>query len=378
MKYVYEYAPGLSREELLSRSLDTMVKLIDLTQALAAAHDLNSIMEIVRHGARDLTGADGATFVLREGDFCFYADEDAILPLWKGSRFPMNDCVSGWAMEHHQTVVIPDIYKDDRVPHAAYEPTFVRSMAVVPIRSDNPLGAIGCYWSAQHEASSFQVRLLQILANTAAIAMENIHYELELASKAGLLEKAFESTLLSISRMIDLRDAYTSGHQRRVGLIARHIGESLGYLPDHCQALYWAGIVHDVGKIAIPAEILSKPARLTDIEFKLIQGHPETGYEILRDVDMPFPIADIVRQHHERLDGSGYPQGLSGTRILREAQILAVADVFEAMVSHRPYRPALGYEAALTELEAHRGTWYDAHSVDALVRLVRDGFTLPD
>lgn len=149
-------------------------------------------------------------------------------------------------------------------------------------------------------------------------------------------------------------------------------------MPDHCQALYWAGIVHDVGKIAIPAEILSKPARLTDIEFKLIQGHPETGYEILRDVDMPFPIADIVRQHHERLDGSGYPQGLSGTRILREAQILAVADVFEAMVSHRPYRPALGYEAALTELEAHRGTWYDAHSVDALVRLVRDGFTLPD
>ncbi|NCA98013.1 MAG: HD domain-containing protein [Clostridia bacterium] len=378
MRLFFESAPGLSREEILNRSLETMVDVIDLTQALAAAHDMNAIMDIVRHGARDLTGADGATFVLREGEYCYYADEDAIQPLWKGSRFPMSDCVSGWAMSHHQPVVIPDIYKDRRVPQAVYEPTFVRGLAVVPIRSDNPLGAIGCYWSSRYEATPFQVRLIQILANTAAIAMENVHYELELSSKAGLLEKAFESTLLSISRMIDLRDAYTSGHQRCVGIIAKRIAEFLGYPSDHCQALYWAGIVHDVGKIAIPAEILSKPARLTAIEFKLIQSHAQTGYEILRDVDMPFPIADSVRQHHERLDGSGYPQGLSGEAILNEARILAVADVFEAMVSHRPYRPALGYEAALAELLEWRGVWFDPAVVDALVHLIEvDGFRVP-
>mgnify|MGYP003589232297 CR=1 FL=1 len=378
MKLIFDDAPGLSSEEILNRSLDTMVDMIDLTQALAAAHDMDTIMDIVRHGARDLTGADGATFVLREGDHCFYADEDAIQPLWKGSRFLMSDCVSGWAMNHHQTVVIPDIFKDERVPHAVYEPTFVRGMVVVPIRSDNPLGTIGCYWSTQYEASPFQVKLIQILANTTAIAMENVHYELELASKAGLLEKAFESTLLSISRMIDLRDAYTSGHQRRVGIIARRIAEFLGYPPEHCQALYWAGIVHDVGKISIPAEILSKPARLSAIEFKLVQSHPQTGFEILRDVDMPFPIADIVHQHHERLDGSGYPQGLAGDAILKEARILAAADVFEAMVSHRPYRPALGYDAALAELLDRREIWYDHEIVDALIHLVEvDGFRVP-
>ena len=379
MRHLAHDHPDISRDEILTRSLEAMADMIDLSQALAAAHGMDALMAIVRHGARQLTGADGASFILRDGEDCYYADEEAIQPLWKGRRFPMSECVSGWVMQHHEPVVIPDIYMDDRVPHEIYAPTFVHGMAVVPIRTSNPLGAIGCYWSSPYEVSPFQLRLLQILSNMTAVVMENIQHELELANRATLLEKAFEGTLLSISKMIDLRDTYTAGHQRRVGEISRHIGQAMGFSPEHCQALNWAGFIHDAGKIGVPAEILTKPTKLSDIEFKLVQSHSEIGCELLKEVKMPYPIAEVVLQHHEHMDGSGYPKGLRGEDILMDARILAVADVFEAMVSHRPYRAALGYEAALAELAAHRNTKYDAQVVDCLTRLVlQEGYQIPE
>lgn len=143
-------------------------------QELSHARTLESIMKTVRTFARDLTGADGATFVLRDGHECYYADEEAIEPLWKGRRFPMNACVSGWVMEHGEPVVIRDIYNDDRVPPDAYRPTFVRSLAMVPIRRDAPIGAIGNYWASRYVASAEDVRLLQTLADTTSVAMENV------------------------------------------------------------------------------------------------------------------------------------------------------------------------------------------------------------
>jgi HD-GYP domain-containing protein (c-di-GMP phosphodiesterase class II) len=359
-------------EWVLSRSLATMEKIIDISQALVEAHDLETIMKIVRTGTRELTGSDGATFVLREGDFCHYADEDAIQPLWKGQRFPIKQCVSGWAMLNHQVAIVSDIYEDERVPHDIYEPTFVRGMILVPIRSDNPLGAIGCYWSTTHTATPIQTRLLQILATMTAAAMENVRFTEELKRRAEKLERSFESTLLSISKIVDLRDAYTAGHENEVGIIACKIGRKMGYSDEHCQLLKWAGIVHDVGKIAIPAEILSKPGRLSSIEYKLVQTHAQMSYEILQGVEMNYPLANVVLQHHERLDGSGYPLGLKGDEILKDAQIIAVADVFEAMVSHRPYRAGLGYDKALQELIENKETKYDAEVVDTLVNLVRN------
>lgn len=357
-------------EWVLRRSLNTMEKIIDVSQALAEARDLASIIEVVRKATRNLTGSDGASFVLRDGDFCHYVDEDAIQPLWKGQRFPMKDCVSGWVMTHHKIAEIPDIYLDERVPKDIYEPTFVRGMVIVPIRSDNPLGAIGCYWSTTHQATPFQTRLLQILANMTAAALENVHFTEELKRRVEKLERSFESTLLSISKIVDLRDAYTAGHENEVGLVACQIGRKLGYSEEHSQLLKWAGMVHDVGKIAMPAEILSKPGRLSSIEYKLVQTHAQMSYDILQGVEMNYPLAEVVLQHHERLDGSGYPQGLRGDEILQDAKIIAVADVFEAMVSHRPYRAGLGYDLALKELIDHKHTKYDANIVDVLVDLV--------
>jgi signal transduction histidine kinase len=149
-------------------------RLIEAIQALSLARTVADITEIVRHAARELTGADGATFVLRDGDQCFYVDEDAIGPLWKGRRFPMSACISGWSMLNRQAAVVPDIYDDPRIPADAYRPTFVQSLAMVPIRTAAPIGAIGNYWASPHQASAREVRLLQALADSTSIALENV------------------------------------------------------------------------------------------------------------------------------------------------------------------------------------------------------------
>ena len=149
-------------------------RLVEVIQRLSLAEDLQDVQEIVRHAARELTGADGATFVLREQDLCYYADEDAISPLWKGKRFPLGDCISGWVMLNGKPAVVPDIYADERIPHEAYRPTFVKSLAMVPIRQIEPLGAIGNYWATTRKPTPNEVTLLQALADSTAVAMESI------------------------------------------------------------------------------------------------------------------------------------------------------------------------------------------------------------
>jgi signal transduction histidine kinase len=148
--------------------------LTDAIEQLSTADSVERVTAIVARAARDLMGSDGATFVLREDDKCYYADENAIGPLWKGSRFPLSACISGWAMLHRETVVIPDIYEDARIPHDAYRPTFVKSLAMTPIRTEQPIGAVGAYWNSSKTPSHEEVRLLQVLANSAAVALENL------------------------------------------------------------------------------------------------------------------------------------------------------------------------------------------------------------
>lgn len=170
------------RERLLRLNL-AKTRLVQAVQELSLARDLNAIMAVVRRAARELTGADGATFVLRDGDQCYYAEENAIAPLWKGQRFPMSACISGWAMLHRQPAVIEDIYADARIPADAYRPTFVQSLVMVPIRTQAPIGAIGNYWAARHLATAEEVELLQALANTTAVAMENVQVYGELEQR---------------------------------------------------------------------------------------------------------------------------------------------------------------------------------------------------
>lgn len=183
------------------------------------------------------------------------------------------------------------------------------------------------------------------------------------------LRTTLEETVNALASVLEQRDPYTSGHQRRVAQLACAIAEEMGLSGERVDGLRLAGVIHDVGKISVPAEILSKPSRLNEMEFNIIKTHPQAGHDVLKKIEFPWPIAQMVFQHHERMDGSGYPQGLSGEDILLEARILGVADVVEAMSSHRPYRPALGKDKALAEVLEAKGTLYDPDVVDACLKL---------
>ena len=186
------------------------------------------------------------------------------------------------------------------------------------------------------------------------------------------LRRAMQTTIQVLVMAVEIKDPYTAGHQRRMTSLARTMATEMGLPPEKIEGLRMAGVIHDIGKITLPTEILSKPTKLSGIELSLIREHVRLGYDILKDVESPWPLAEIVLQHHERMDGSGYPRGLKGEEILIEARILAVADVVEAMASHRPYRAALGLDAALEEIEKNRGLLYDSHAVDTCLRVFRE------
>ncbi len=203
--------------------------------------------------------------------------------------------------------------------------------------------------------------------------IETRRAEDQLQTTLDRLEKALEGTIHAMSLTIEMRDLYTAGHQRRVSSLAVAIGEEMHLPLDKIEGVRMAGIIHDIGKIAMPAEILTKPTRLTKTEFQLIKDHPRIGYDILKSISFPWPVAHIILQHHERMDGSGYPDSLLGDAILLEARILSVADVVEALSSHRPYRPALGLDKALEEIRRGRGIRYDMRVVDACIKLFKEG-----
>lgn len=186
------------------------------------------------------------------------------------------------------------------------------------------------------------------------------------------LQKSVKGTISLVASTVEIRDPYTAGHQRKVAALATEIAKEMGLSQPQTEGIRMAGLVHDVGKIFVPAEILSKQGKITDIEFAIIKTHAQVGYQLLKPIDFPWPIADIVHQHHERMDGSGYPRGLSGEEIILEARVLAVADVVEAMASHRPYRPALGIDKALEEINAKAGVLYDPAVVAVCLTLFEE------
>ena len=206
---------------------------------------------------------------------------------------------------------------------------------------------------------------------------ESKRSEKQLQETLESLRKAVGATIQVMVSAVETRDPYTAGHQIRSADLARTIATEMGLPQEKIDAIRIAGSIHDIGKLSIPAEILSKPTKLSEIEFSLIKEHARKGFEMLKDVESPWPLAEIVYQHHERMDGSGYPRNLKRDDILIEARILAVSDVVEAMASHRPYRPGLGIDVALDEIEKNRGIYYDNAVADACLRLFREkGYTL--
>lgn len=209
--------------------------------------------------------------------------------------------------------------------------------------------------------------------------MRELKYRTEQEEKikqyAQTLESSFMKMVHLATTLSEMRDPYTAGHEGRVAQISVAIGKEMGLDAHRLEGLNVGGHLHDLGKMSIPVEILSKPTKLTTFEFELIKQHPKAGYDVLKDIGFPWPVDLIALQHHERMDGTGYPNGLKGEEILLEARIMAVADVVESMSSHRPYRPSLGMEAALAEIERGRGVIYDAAVVDSCLRLFRENGT---
>lgn len=255
-----------------------------------------------------------------------------------------------------------------------------RSIVALPFRFPDGVQACLTIYSATSDVwSDPERKLLQEIANDLAFGIKALRTAIAEIQYQIRLQDSLEQTIRVIADTIEERDPYTAGHQRRVAGICSRIAQELGLSGDRIQGLHLAATIHDLGKIGIPAEILAKPRRLNAIEHNLIKEHPNIGFNILKEVDFPWPIAKIIQQHHERIDGSGYPQGLKGDELLLESRILAIADIVEAMASHRPYRAALGIEVALKEITAHRGITLDAEVVDACLRIfLEQGYNIED
>ncbi|MDD5160192.1 MAG: PAS domain S-box protein, partial [Sulfuricurvum sp.] len=249
---------------------------------------------------------------------------------------------------------------------------YVSNIALPLTNGEKTFGALCIYSSEENAFDDEEIKLLEELANDLAYGIINLRARVEHEQHTTLLRESLEQSIQTIAATVEARDPYTAGHQNRVSELAIAIAQEMNLDEEQIHGIQLAAIIHDLGKIHIPAEILSKPGRLNNIEFMLIQTHPQEGYNILKDVKFPWPIADIILQHHEKLDGTGYPQGLKDEEILIEAKIICVADVVEAMSSHRPYRASLGIEPALDEIRRGRGTWYDGTIVDTCLKLFEE------
>jgi putative nucleotidyltransferase with HDIG domain len=352
--------------------LEQAGELVGAIQQLSLAHSFPEIQAVVRQAARRLTGADGATFVLRDGCHCYYADEDAISPLWKGQRFPMESCISGWAMLNRRPVVIEDIYQDDRIPHSTYEPTFVKSLAMVPIRTLDPIGAIGNYWAVRHRPRQDEVDLLQALADSTAVAMENVRVY------RALEESRFE-TLQRLALAAEYRDNSTSEHTARVARTAALLAQRLGR-PEFEVSLYrLAAPLHDIGKLAVSDAVLLKAGKLTPVEMESMRRHAAAGAAILSGSksDVLRLAGEIALTHHEWWDGSGYPGGLKGDQIPLSGRIVAIADVFDALAHARPYKEAWPLGEAVAEIARLRGRQFDPAVADVFLKIDPHELTRP-
>lgn len=246
---------------------------------------------------------------------------------------------------------------------------FHSSITLPLIHEGEVIGILKGYAGIIDAFGEREIEFLTQVAGDIVVGIKSLRGEQELIASMLELQVVLRQTVQAIGTIAELRDPYTAGHQQRVTKLACALATEMGLDANRIEGLTFAGLLHDLGKITIPAEILSRPGKLNPHEITIIRTHAEASYEILRKISFPWPVAEIARQHHERMDGSGYPQGLKGDDILLEARILAVADVVEATSSHRPYRPGLGLDKALDEITRNSGKLYDPEVVDACVRL---------
>ena len=384
-------AEGLqTKETQLSRANRALRTLSACNGALVAAVSESELLTTVCRLIVDAGGYDMAWVGFAEQDAAkivrviaqYGSDEEYVKSMnitWADTeqgRGPTGTAVRTGATQVNQSFLTNPNMAPWR--EAALARGFQSSIAMPLKGPSDTIGSLTIYARERDAFNEDEVHLLEELADDLAFGIttlrtrverdrmtyEHLHHE-------EILRKSLEESIQAISDTVEMRDPYTAGHQRRVAKLAVAMANDLGLPKDEIHGIQLAAGIHDLGKIRVPAELLTRPGKLTDIEFALIKTHAQAGYDILKGIEFPWPIANMVLQHHERLDGSGYPQGLKGDQILAGSRILAVADVLETMASHRPYRPALGIDLALKEIEKGRGTVYDPAVVDACLKLFR-------
>ena len=315
---------------------------------------------------------------------CHYGAEDGYLTdiVISTDDVPLGRGPTGAAIRENRVICVDDFATDERMlpwREAGLKHGYHGSAGLPLCFKGKVIGTLTLYSGEPNYFDSEQLALLEEMSLDISFALDNFerealrrHAEEEREIALTKLKKSLDGSILMAAAVTETRDPYTAGHQQRVSKLATAIALDMGLDGDQVDGIHFGSLIHDVGKIAIPAEILSRPGRLSDIEFMLIKTHPQAGYNILKSIDFPWPVAQMILHHHERLDGSGYPGGLKGDEIIMEAKILTVADVVEAMSSHRPYRPGLGIAAALEEIERGRGVHYDPQVVDVCIHLFHD------
>ncbi len=349
-------------------------KLVELAGQISSSLDLDRVLHRAMQAAEELLQAEASSiFQMDEarGDLFFRVARGEKAEQVKEIRIKLGEGVAGWVAAHQTPLIVADTRVEPRFnPGVDARSGFTtRNILCVPLtHREQLLGVIQVLNKRPPATFDFHDQeLLTLLANQIAVALEN-------ARSYERIEHLLAEVVDTLSTTAEFRDPYTAGHQRRVAKLATEIARELGLSPGVREGLRVAGLLHDIGKVALPAEILSKPGRLSDLEMSLVKTHSQTGYEILKGIRFPWEIARVVLHHHERLDGSGYPGGLKDQEIELEARILAVADVVEAVGSHRPYRPSLGFDTALEEIRRHQGDQFDPEVVEACLKVFKKGF----
>jgi len=381
-------------EDEIRRYLERIEALWEIDKAIISTLDLTEVLDIILEELERVIPYHSAGIFL-------FSDDVAKLTAGRGFpdleralqvSFPVEeDALARELLREKRPLVLADAQADERF-RARAGTGYVRSWIGVPLIAKGK--AVGFLTIDHREPGVYDeesAEMAQAFAGQVAIAIENARLyeeaqqelaerkraEEELRQSFEKLRRTLEGTVHALASAVEMRDSYTAGHQRRVTQLACAIAKEMGLPEEQIEGMRMSGLIHDLGKINVPAEILSKPGRLTDLQWGMIKPHSQAGYDILITIEFPWPVAEIVLQHHERLDGSGYPAGLLGEEILLEARILGVADVVEAMASHRPYRSARGIDKALEEISQNRGVLYDPEVVDACLKLFTEkGFKL--
>lgn len=375
---------------LISRCNEILVRSIDENELVTTV-----MGEIIKHSSYDFVGVyykgeDKTTCY----EYRFSEDEMLKLKTVDISKEKYQDCPVNVCIEKRRVINIENIKADEEWTEILHRSKDIcpaslygmkGSILLLPLSNSESLGAMVIYSKRPQTFSSDQVELFIELSEDTAYGIHTLRLREKFVQTSQhrdetlkKLKESLDGTVKAVASMVEARDPYTAGHQTRASALAVAIAQELGLDKEQIEGIKVAGQVHDIGKIQIPSELLTKPTKLTDIEYQLIQTHPQTGYEIVKNIHFPWKIADIILQHHEAIDGSGYPNGLKEDDILLEAKIISVSDVVEAIASHRPYRAALGVDYALNYIEENKGVLYDTEVVDACLKLFREkNYILP-